>query len=316
VRFSIAETKRCLGKYEEASAIFDDVLVQRRKLLGDNHPDTIQSMYGMGEILRSMGKNFADNPSGSVEAKEIKKAMTSVLSGVTLMDHLKSIVASPPPLSSSSSRPETSAATSHGSSKRMNKSSSQEGKWSFISQPESTQRKKTALKISRGYMGYEFPKDKQLSKSDLPTGNAAGGSKAKKINAGDAKLLYDGGLAAQKAVFGGSVIEHPMTAALLYAKGELMRARKNNKEALQFFEQSLAMRRRLFRGTHPSIADCLNSMAEVFRIENKFSQAAPMYEKALEIRMEAYSGRHPCISEVKNNIAMLQYAQVLKFLRD
>ena len=307
----MADTYRCLGKYDEALPLFEDILTQRRKLLGESHPDTILSMLGMADILRSMGKLFADNPSGSVEAREIKKAMSSVLSGVTLMDHLTSIVAPRASLPSPSpSRPET---TSGGSAKRASTANAgNDGKWAFLSQPENSVKKKTALKIPRGYMGYEFPKDKQLTRSDLPrTAAAAGSGKGKKVNAGDAKQLYDGGLAAMKALFGGNLVEHPMTAALLYSKGELMRARRSNKEALQLFEQALAMRRRLFRGTHPAIADCLNSMAEIFRVENKFSQAAPMFEKALEIRMEAYGGSHPCIAEVKNNIAMLHYSQVL-----
>lgn len=306
VMHSIAETKRCLGLYEEASVVLEDVLVKRRKLLGDNHPDTVQAMFGMGEVLRSMGKYFADNPSGSVEAKEIKKAMSSVLSGVTLMDHFNSIVLPAQPLPSSAPRPETALSAS-GKSGSIKKGA--EGKWKFISQPENVTKKvKTALKIPRGYMGYEFPKDKQLVRSDLPRGTAAA-TKAKKVNVGDAKLLYEGGLAAQKALYGANV-EHPMTANLLFSKGELMRARRNNKEALQLYESALAMRRRLFRGTHPAIADCLNGMAEVFRLENKFAQAGPLFEKALEIRVQAYNGSHPCIAEVKNNIAMLQFGQV------
>ena len=123
----MAETYRYLGRFEESAPIFEEVLTQRRKQLGDGHPDTVQAMFGMADALRCMGKViilvlnnnsdekdsyahgfpqlFADNPSGSVEAREIKKAMSSVLSGVTLRDHLASITTSPPPIPG---RPETS----------------------------------------------------------------------------------------------------------------------------------------------------------------------------------------------------------------
>lgn len=72
-------------------------------------------------------------------------------------------------------------------------------------------------------MGYEFPKDKQLTRSDLPRAAAAVAEKGKgkKVNMGDAKQLYEAGLAAMKALFGGQLVEHPVVAGLLFAEGEV-----------------------------------------------------------------------------------------------
>ena len=113
------------------------------------------------------------------------------------------------------------------------------------------------------------------------------GKPVKRINTGDAKLMFEKGLMVMKKLFSADA-DHPTTASLLFSKGELHRLRKDNREALKLYEEALAMRRRLFRGTHPGIADCLSAMAEIFRIENKFSQAAPMFDKALEIRTEVH----------------------------
>lgn len=220
--------------------------------------------------------------------------MSSVLSGVTLRDHLTSITTSPPSIPG---RPETSTSglgypkdfiecfeinivlPCRTNRKRAGTASSGSRKWAFLSQPtDGENKKKTALKISKGYMGYEFPKDKQLTRSDLPRAAAAvtEKGKGKKVNMGDAKQLYEAGLAAMRALFGGQLVEHPVVAGLLFAEGEvptpatktpllrfaepkssplqLMRARRSHKEALQLLEQALAMRRRLFRGSHPAIA--------------------------------------------------------------
>ena len=284
VKQCIAETYRNLGRFEEATAILGEILISRRKLFGDKHPDTVGSMFALAELLRSMGKIYPDNPSGSADAKSIKKAMSSILSGVTLADQLSSIIKTPPV-------------------SEKEKKSKADGNWNFLTKQDSHSNKKVPIKIRKGYMGYEFPTVKEMTKTDLPQSVV----KPKKVKNDDAKWLYDSCLNVQKTLFG--LVEHPVTASLLFAKGELLRGRKENKEALHLFEQSLSMRRKLFRGTHPSIADCLNSMAEVFRTENKFSQAAPMFEKALDIRMEIYNGKHVSIAETKNNIAMLHFVQ-------
>jgi hypothetical protein len=233
----------------------EDILAERRKLFGDQHPDTVSSMFVLADVLRSMGKLFADNPSGSADAKSVKKAMSSILSGVTLIDQLNSI---------------TDPSTNPNSSNNKKLSKSEKNKidnnGNFLTKLETNIPKKVPIRIRRGYMGYEFPTMKEMSKNDLPQT----AMKPKKVKNDDAKWLYDTCLNVQKVIFG--VTDHPVTAALLFAKGELLRGRKESKEALQYYEQSLSMRRKIFRGMHPSIADCLNSMAEVFRTENKFSQ--------------------------------------------
>ena len=46
--------------------------------------------------------------------------------------------------------------------------------------------------------------------------------KGKKVNMGDAKQLYEAGLAAMKVLFGGQLVEHPVVAGLLFSEGEVL----------------------------------------------------------------------------------------------
>lgn len=320
-QFAIAETTRLMGKYDLALENHQDILAVRRKLLGDNHPDTVLSMLAIGESLQGLGKIYPETASGSVDAKQVRMAKQAMSLGVSLLDHLSSLVAPvitegtltplPPSAGASlmapapGSKPATAQGSRTGSAppSPLKKKSQQSESWDFLSKPDVPKKKKEALKLPKGYMGYQFPTVKKIIRQES---NSA--TRPKKVRTGDAKWLYDSGITAQKRNFG-ETSEHPVTASLLYAKGELLRARGDNSTALSHFDAALVMRRKLFRGNHPCIADCINSMAEVFRVENKFRQALPMYDKVLEIRMEAFDGSHPSIAEVKNNLAMLSFAE-------
>jgi tetratricopeptide (TPR) repeat protein len=311
-QYAIAEATRLMGKYDLALENHQDILAARRKVLGDNHPDTVLSMLAIGESLQGLGKIYPETASGSVDAKQVRVARQAMSLGVTLLDHLNSLVApvetegtlAPlPGTAGSSTRPGTEAERASTASGGLKKKATDAATWDFLSKPDVPAKKKEALKLPKGYMGYQFPAAKKIVRQETNTA-----TRPKKVRTGDAKWLYDTGFAAQKRTYGENA-EHPTTAALMYAKGELLRLRGDNSAALALFDASLVMRRKLYRGNHPCIADCINSMAEVFRNENKFKQALPMYDKALEIRVEAYEGAHPSVAEVKNNLAMLYFAE-------
>ena len=323
-QYAIAETSRLMGKYDLALENHQDILEVRRKVIGDNHPDTVLSMLAIGESLLGLGRIYPETASGSVDAKQVRMAKQAISLGVSLLDHLSSLIApvetegTLQPLPSSASgnrllddvsvsprRPNTTvgsrAATANTTASRGKHPA--EENWDFISKPDIAKKKKEVLKLPKGYMGYQFPALKKITRTETNTA-----TRPKKVRTADAKWLYDNALTIQKRLYGDTV-EQPTTASALYAKGELLRQRGDNSGALQLLDASLVMRRKLFRGTHPCIADCINSMAEIFRVENKFKQALPMYDKALEIRMEAFECSHPRIAEIKNNLATLYFAE-------
>lgn len=197
-------------------------------------------------------------------------------------------------------------------------------------------KKASKLSVPRGYMGYAFPSLKSntayMNTADnASTGGERGGmagalSAADRSNGNaanplhDAKKVVEWALAAFRKLFAAEyetlgltkkndVMDHPLTATCLYHKGEIFRLRGDGMQAMRFIEQSLAMRRRIFRTHHPAIADCLYSIGELLRSDNRFSQARPVYDKALEIRQETFGSNHPVMAEIHNALALVAIAQ-------
>ena len=62
IRSVLGNTYRELGEYEPAEPHVRTALEIRRRVLGDDHPDTLDSIRGMGSLLRSQGKLEAAEP--------------------------------------------------------------------------------------------------------------------------------------------------------------------------------------------------------------------------------------------------------------
>jgi hypothetical protein len=63
---NLAKTLLALGKDAEAESLSREALAARRRILGDDHPDSLKSMNALADILRAEGKH--------AEAEELRKA--------------------------------------------------------------------------------------------------------------------------------------------------------------------------------------------------------------------------------------------------
>ncbi len=52
---NLAETLRALGDHAGARELHEQTLAARRRLLGDEHPDTLSSMNNLAETLGALG---------------------------------------------------------------------------------------------------------------------------------------------------------------------------------------------------------------------------------------------------------------------
>jgi hypothetical protein len=48
---------RALGEYERASQLDEDTLIRRRRVLGEDHPDTLTSASNLAADLRALGEH-------------------------------------------------------------------------------------------------------------------------------------------------------------------------------------------------------------------------------------------------------------------
>ena len=294
---AVAETLLSLGKLTLAHDLTLHVLVSRRRVLGDDHLETAASLVVLAEALRLMSRVYPENTAEAAEKRVMPTVERSL--GPSLIEHLASILGKveglkrqwPPEASSALVMLEAGRTTT-------------ETMHPLLSPPK--RRLEPRDRYLGGFMGYAFPTPKKIKRAQ----SQGALTRPPKTYYHDAKWLYDLAQAGMRRVLGESDA-HPLLAALIFGKAELMRARRRPDLATPLYEECLSVRRRLFRASHPGIADCLQGLAEIYRVDNKLSRCVPLLDKVMEIRREAYGGdsAHPSIAETQCSLAMVYYAQ-------
>jgi tetratricopeptide (TPR) repeat protein len=89
----------------------------------------------------------------------------------------------------------------------------------------------------------------------------------------------------------------PEEAKRLYAKAE------------PFYEEALAIRRKVLPPSHPDVATSAYGLAQLYYLEGKYEQARPLYEEAVAIRRKILPN-HPFLATT-----LLDYAKLLEKLQ-
>jgi tetratricopeptide (TPR) repeat protein len=362
IRYHLAECTKARGLFEESLVQHEGVFNLRRKVLGDDHLDTLLSLVAILDVLRlskrvfppgkGAGGFFANTAPNNSDAAQLAAAKSA--GQVTLVDHLASLT-----LPLAPSRKKQHRSGEHGEQevveegfiaedatlKALNKlkrgvaSPTVTQNWRFLSKmidpsmlppDQQPNKKKKPLPLPKGYMGYQFPPMKQNDQhhksttggSLLDAADGSGNPTKEHYNPlHDAKKVSDLCLSVFRKLFAPEYealglrkkdehYDHPAMALILFCKAEIYRLRADGSYAMKYAEQSLAMRRRIFRTHHPVISDCLIAVAEMLRTDQRFAQALPIYDKALEIRRETYpKDDHPCIAEVYSALALVAIGQ-------
>lgn len=203
VQHHLAECSKLRGQYAQALVIHEDVLVQRRKVLGDLHIDTITSLVALVDVLRitkhvfptskgSAGGVYANVAPNNSDMAAIAAAKSS--GQVSLVDHLASLTLplKMPHPGSSTARPKSAShiddnyivedeTLKHLQRLRRGHASPQIAQnWRFLSKmidpnahPNDPNNKKKALPLPRGYMGYQFPPLKQNEAAQRTSSSSA-----------------------------------------------------------------------------------------------------------------------------------------------
>ena len=62
IRMTIGKSYRELGQFPEAQQQYERALALRRRMLGDEQPDTLEAMDGLGKLYRDQGKYAQAEP--------------------------------------------------------------------------------------------------------------------------------------------------------------------------------------------------------------------------------------------------------------
>jgi tetratricopeptide (TPR) repeat protein len=91
-------------------------------------------------------------------------------------------------------------------------------------------------------------------------------------------------------------------AKFLYELGWLYDDTGDVRQALEYYEQTLAIDKEVYGDKHPSVATTLNNIGSAWAAMGEPKKALEYYEQALSIDMEVYGERHPSVAAMLNNI--------------
>jgi tetratricopeptide (TPR) repeat protein len=100
---------------------------------------------------------------------------------------------------------------------------------------------------------------------------------------------------------------HPDTAEALNDLAMLLWRKGDYDETEKYFNESLAMYRRLLGEKHIYIADGLENLASTLQDKGDLARAEPIYQQSLAMFRELLGNEHPRVALTLHNLASLQY---------
>ncbi len=108
-------------------------------------------------------------------------------------------------------------------------------------------------------------------------------------NLDEARILYEHALSGNKNNFGD---EHPITATSYNSLGGLYRDLSNYSVSMDLYLKAFGIRKKTLGLYHPSVAISLNNIAFILSIIGRSKEAIPFFEKALEISIKVNGKNH------------------------
>lgn len=76
-------------------------------------------------------------------------------------------------------------------------------------------------------------------------------------------------------------------------------------EARDLYEESIAIRRKVFGERHPAVAESLNNIGLLLYSQNRFGDAQPLMEQSIDIKRICFGPRHTMLAASLHNYAVL-----------
>ncbi|MCA2645877.1 MAG: tetratricopeptide repeat protein [Microcystis sp. M069S2] len=294
------------GKYNEAIPLAEQALAIRKKVLGDNHPDTAQSLNNLAELYTVQGRYSEAEPLYKQALAIIKQQLgdnhpytATSLNNLALLYQSQGRYSEAEPLYKEAlairkqqlgdNHPDTAASLNN-----LAELYRVQGRYS-----EAEPLYKQALAIWKKQLGDNHP-DTAISLNNLA------GLYESQGRYSEAEPLYKQALAIRKQQLGDN---HPSTATSLNNLAGLYESQGRYSEAEPLYKQALAIRKQQLGDNHPSTATSLNNLAFLYQSQGRYSEAEPLYKQALAIRKQQLGDNHPSTATSLNNLAGLYQSQ-------
>ena len=300
IRQTIGMTYRDLGLYPEAQQQLETALSLRRRLLGEDHPDTLASMGDLAVLYRDQSKRAqaesilakvlnvqrrvlgADRPETLESAHELaqlyeeegKTALAEPLLTETLKVRRRIL---------GEDNPDTLLT--------MNTLGSL---YQALGRYEEAERLMTkALAVQRRVRGEDHPET-------LDTMNSLALLYDTEGRYAPAEQLYSEALAIKRRVLGE---EHGETLATMNNLASLYRTEGKYAQAEQLQTRAFEMERRVLGEEHSQTLASMNNLAVLYQEQGRYAPAEPLLVKSLEIRRRLLGESHPDTARAMNNLA-------------
>jgi serine/threonine protein kinase len=306
IRDTIGQTYMDLGLYPEARTQLERALDLQRRVLGVKNPETLKTMYRMGNVALLQG-NYPEaemllGQTLGIQRRELGPEHPDTLLSTDALANVYWRLSKYPQAESLYS--ETLAiqrrllgAENPDTLKSMHDLAVVYGEEGKYAQAEALEN--TTLEIRRRVQGPEHPQT-LTSMDNLASVYYAQGKYA------ETEGLESQTLEIRRHVQGP---EHPQTLASMTNLASVYYAQGKYAEAEALHSQSLEITRRIFGPENPETLMALNDLANVYLAQGKYSQAEALYSQTLEIQRRVLGAQHPDTLASVTNLAAAYAAQ-------
>jgi tetratricopeptide (TPR) repeat protein len=289
IRVTIGQTYGDLGLYTEARHQFERALELRRRVLGANHPETLETVSALGTAVLKQGKfpeaetllrqNLAIqrrtlgsthpntlatmNNLGVVYTNEAKYQEAEAIHSEVLETRRRMLGAEHPLTLSSM----TALANVYEEDGKFNRA-----------EPLYTQ----ALEIERRVLGPEHPRV-MGTMNDLANVYEDEGKYAQ------AEALHSGALEMRRRILGA---EHPDTLSSMMNLAVAYRHEGKQAQAEALYSHTLEIERRVLGTEHRVTLMCMNNLANVYHAQGKWANAEALQLEAFEVKRRILGPEH------------------------
>ena len=303
---SVADTAGDLGLLDLAEGPQREALEIRRRVLGDEHPDTLSSINNMGLLLQDQGKLPEAEPfyrealetRRRVLGDEHPNTLTSLNNMGLLLRTQGKLSEAEPCYREALEVRRRMLGDEHPSTlnsiNNMGRLLQAQGKL-----PEAESYYRESLEASRRVLGDEHP-DTLISINNMGALLWAQGKLS------EAEPCLREALETRRRVLGD---EHPNTLTSLNNMGLLLRTQGKLSEAEPCYREALEVRRRMLGDEHPSTLNSINNMGRLLQAQGKLPEAESYYRESLEASRRVLGDEHPDTLISINNMGSLLWAQ-------
>jgi serine/threonine protein kinase len=318
LRQALADQYHSIGIYDAAYPLQESALASRRRILGEEHPDTITSISNMGVLLDRQGKLAEAEPYLSealekrrrVLGEEHPDTLISIINMGLLLQAQGKLAEAEPICRDALEKRRRVLGEEHPdtliSINNMGLLLHAQGKFA-----EAEPYYRDALEKSRRVLGEEHP-------DTLISINNMGGLLDSQGKLAEAEPYLRDALEKSRRVLGE---EHPDTITSIISMGFLLDSQGKFAEAEPYYRDALEKSRRVLGEEHPDTLISIINMGGLLWDQGKFAEAEPYYRDALEKSRRVLGEEHPYTLTSINNMGQLlkdqgKFAEAEPYLRD